>query len=80
MAFKPWAEKSFLYSRYVEKKMTINQIADECTKMGFKVTPMTIYNHLKKHNLIENSRTLGQRSYGKGRSDGKNKGKGSFYG
>lgn len=83
MAYKPYTEKSFLYSRYVEKSMTINQIADECTKMGYKCTPMTVYNHLKKHNLIQNSRNLGQRSFGgneKGKGKGGSKGSGKYYG
>lgn len=62
---KPYADKSFLYDRYVNKKMTAKQIADELTAQGCPVTEMTIYNHLKKNNLIRNSRNLGQRSYGK---------------
>lgn len=62
---KPYADKSFLYDRYVTKKMTAKQIADELTASGYPVTEMTIYNHLKKNNLIRNSRNLGQRSFGK---------------
>lgn len=65
MANKPYAEKSYLYDRYVKKKMTIEEIADEMTRSGVSVTSMTIYNHLKKHNLIRNSRNLGKRTFGK---------------
>lgn len=62
---KPYADKSFLYDRYVIRKMTAKQIAVELTNNGYPVTEMTIYNHLKKHNLIRNSRNLGKRVYGK---------------
>jgi transposase len=62
---KPWTDKSYMYDRYKLKRWTIDQIAEECTtKFGVKVTPMTIYNHLKKFDLIVNSRNLGKRSYG----------------
>lgn len=68
---KPWTDKSYLYDRYKIKKMTIDQIAEECTtKLGAPVTPMTIYNHLKKFDLIVNSRTLGKRSYGNNTKSG----------
>lgn len=62
---KPWADKSYLYDRYVLKKMTIEKIAKECTDQGYLVTSMTIYNWLKKYELIRNSRNLGKRAYGK---------------
>lgn len=72
--FKPWTDKSFLYNLYVVKRKTIDQIADECKKMGYSVTSMTIYNNLKKFDLIKNSRNLGKRSVG-----GNSKGKGGYY-
>lgn len=65
MANKPWNDKSYLFDRYKIKKWTIDKIADECTnQLGAAVTPMTIYNHLKKFDLLVNSRNLGKRSYG----------------
>lgn len=77
---KPYADKSYLYDRYVNKKMTAKQIAEELTAGGCPVTEMTVYNHLKKHELIRNSRNLGKRSFGKkpGGSKGGSKRKG-FY-
>ncbi len=60
-AYKPWNDKSFLYKMYVTDRKTIDQIADECKKMGYSVTPMTIYNGLKKFDMIKNSRNLGKR-------------------
>lgn len=79
---KPWRSKEFLYQYYVVKKLTIDEIAAECKKLGHSVTPMTIYNNLKTHNLIRNSRNLGQRSYGPARASNKPTGgkpKGKFY-
>jgi hypothetical protein len=62
---KPWLDKSYLHDRYRTKRWTIDQIADECTnKLMAPVTPMTIWNHLKKFDLLVNSRTLGKRTYG----------------
>lgn len=62
---KPWLDKSYLYDRYKIKRWTIDQIAEECkTKLDAPVTSMTIYNHLKKFELITNSRNLGKRKYG----------------
>lgn len=75
---KPWTDKSYLYDRYKIRRWTIDKIADECTnQLGIPVTPMTIYNHLKKFDLIVNSRNLGKRSYGNNASKkpgGKKKG------
>ena len=68
---KPWMDKGWLHDRYVKKKMTIDQIADECKADGISVTSMTIYNHLKKNNLIKNSRTLGKRAYGNNSKKGR---------
>lgn len=72
--FKPWTDKQFLYERYVMKRMTIDQIAKECEEMGHPVTSMTIFNNLKKFDLVKNSRNLGKRSVG-----GNSKKKGGFY-
>lgn len=72
---KPWHSKQFLYDRYVAKKNTITQIAEECKQMGFPVTEMTIFNNLKKFDLVKNSRNLGPRSVG-----GNSKKKRGFYG
>lgn len=58
---KIYTQYDFLYDRYVKQKKTIDQIAKECEEMGVSVTSMTIYNHLKAHNLIKNSRNLGSR-------------------
>jgi hypothetical protein len=65
-AYKPWRDKSYLYNTYVTKRMTLAQIVEDCKKMGYSVTEMTIYN-----NLISNSipirggnRKLGSRSVG----------------
>lgn len=76
-SFKPWHDKSFLYNLYVVKRKSIDEIAEECKKMGHTVTPMTIYNNLKKLNIPirGGSRNLGKRSVG-----GNSKGKGGFYG
>lgn len=72
---KPWTDKSYLYDRYRIKKWTIDQIADECTnKLGAPVTPMTIWNHLKKFELLVNSRNLGKRSYGNNAKPGSKRG------
>jgi hypothetical protein len=77
---KPWHNKDYLYDRYVLKKMTIDKIADECKKMGYEVTSMTIYNGLKKFNLIKNSRKLGQRSIGKKPTNQQGPKKKGYYG
>lgn len=73
--YKPWTDKSFLYNLYTIKKKSIDQIAEECKKMGYPVTSMTIYNNLKKFDLIKNSRNLGSRKVG-----GNSNKKGGFYG
>jgi hypothetical protein len=77
MSIKPWTDKNWLYTRYIGKRMTIDQIAQECADMGIKVTAMTIYNNLIKFNIPirGGNRKLGPRSVGK--SSGK---RGGFYG
>lgn len=72
--YKPWRDKSYLHDRYVKRRKTIDQIADECKGNGYSVTPMTIYNNLKSFGLLKNSRNLGSRTVGKGGS------KSGFYG
>lgn len=76
---KPWTNKEFLYERYSVKRMTIDDISAECKKLGYPVTSMTIYNHLKKFDLIRNSRNLGKRSYGKKQTVGPNTSKKKGY-
>ena len=71
--YLPWRDKEFLRERYVTKRMTLKQIADECRSMGLSVTEMTIWNNLKKHGLLTNPRNLGSRSVG-------GKSKNGFYG
>jgi len=63
-AYKPWTDMSFLKRKYITEKKTITQIAQECVDAGYSVTEMTIYNNLKKFNLIKNGRNLGSRSVG----------------
>mgnify|MGYP000967535079 FL=1 len=72
--FRPWQDKSFLYQEYVVKRKTIYQIAEECTANGHPTTHMTIYNNLKKHGLLKNSRNLGKRSVGGNAASRKKKG------
>lgn len=62
--YKPWRDKSYLHKMYSVKRMTIDQIADDCKKMGYSVTPMTIYNNLKDFGLLRTNRNLGPRSVG----------------
>jgi hypothetical protein len=71
--YKPWTDKGYLTENYVKKRKTCKVIADECTKSGYPVTEMTIYNWCKKFNLITNGRNLGSRTVG-------TKKKGGFYG
>jgi hypothetical protein len=75
-SIRPWQDKNYLYDAYVTRRKTIYEIADECTSAGHKVTPMTIFNNLKKFDLIKNSRNLGKRSVG-GNNSGKKRG--GFY-
>jgi len=66
-AYKPWQDKSYLHQKYTVERKTIDQIAADCKESyGLSVTPMTIYNNLKKHGLLKNSRNLGKRSHGGG--------------
>lgn len=64
-ADKPWRDKSYLYDRYINKRMTLGQIHKELLAMGYKVTEMTIYTNLKKFELIRKPRQLGKRTFGK---------------
>lgn len=75
--YRPWQDKSYLYEKYVTKRMTIDAIAAECTENGTPVTPMTIYNNLIKHSIPirGGNRRLGQRTVGKKRG----RGGGGFY-
>lgn len=64
MTFKIYEDKSYLYEKYVLKRMTAKEIADENG-----VTEMTIYNHLKKNDLLKykgKGRNLGKRVIKKG--------------
>lgn len=61
---KPYQNKEWLYDRYVVRKQTIDQISEELKELQIPTTPMTIYNWLKKFDLIKNSRKLGKRSIG----------------
>lgn len=86
MTKKPYQDKEFLYDLYVRQKMTVTEIAKYLTDMGFPTTHMTIFNWLKKYNLLKNSRNLGERSVGvrdqgnAGRGLGNNsKKKGGYY-
>lgn len=76
-AYKPWTDKSYLYDKYVTKKMTIKQIAEECTVNGYAVTQMTIYNNLIKHGIPIRG---GNRNLGKRKVGGNTKGKKGYYG
>jgi hypothetical protein len=60
---KPWDSKEWLYKLYIVEGKTITEMAVESEKLGVPVTSMTIYNALKKFNLVKNERTLRQRSY-----------------
>jgi hypothetical protein len=62
--FKPWTDKQYLYDMYIVKRKTITEIAEDCKSKGIPVTEMTIFNNLKKHDLLRNSRNLGSRSVG----------------
>lgn len=62
--YKPWHDKAYLHRMYVEKRKTLDQIVEDCISMGYNVTPMTIFNNLKKFELLRNSRVLGKRSVG----------------
>lgn len=76
-AYKPWRDKGYLYQTYVTKRMTIEQIAEDCKKnYKLSVTPMTIYNNLIgfKIPIRGGNRKLGTRSVG---GNGK---RGGFYG
>lgn len=63
---KPWHSKEFLENEYGRKRKSIEVIAEECTKMGYSVTAMTIYNYLKRFDIPirGGSRKLGKRSVG----------------
>jgi ribosomal protein L23 len=64
-AYKPWTDKAYLYKMYVTQRKTIDQIAADVKETyGLSVTSMTVYNNLKKHDLIKNGRTLGKRTHG----------------
>ena len=76
-AYKPWTDKGYMHKMYVQNRKTIDQIAEDCKSMGYSVTPMTIFNNLKKFDLLKNSRNLGKRSVNTNPSQ---KGKGGFYG
>ena len=76
MSGKPWHDKSILYDLYTVKKKTITEIAAYFTELGSPVTSMTIFNNLKKFDLVKNSRNLGKRSVG----GNDKKRKGGFYG
>ena len=72
-AYKPWTDKAYLYKMYIEKRKTLAEIVVDCKAMGYSVTEMTIFNNLKKFELLRNSRNLGKRSVG-GSADKKKKG------
>lgn len=76
-AYKPWRDKAYLHKMYVQEKKTIEQIAEDCKRMGYSVTPMTIFNNLKANNLLRKSRNLGKRSVGGSPSSRK---RGGYYG
>jgi arginine repressor len=59
---KPWCDRDWLEQRYVDRHMTLAQITQEILDMGLEVTQMTVYNQLKKFNMIRNPRKLGSRS------------------
>lgn len=75
-AYRPWRDKNYLHSTYVAKRMTLDQIVEDCKALGYSVTPMTIWNNLKSFDIPirGGSRNLGKRSVGGG---GK---RGGFYG
>ncbi len=64
--YKPWTDKAYMTRMYVEKRMTIDQIAEDCKSLGYQVTPMTIYNNLValKIPIRGGNRKLGTRSVG----------------
>lgn len=64
--FKPWKDKAYMYEMYVQKRMTIEQIAEDCKSKGAPVTVMTIYNALLEHKIPirGGNRKLGNRSVG----------------
>ncbi len=66
MAIKVYDNKQLLYGLYITKKMTIDDIAKYMERMyNVKVTSMTIWNMLKKHDLLKaagKGRTLGKRT------------------
>lgn len=54
MAMKPYQDKNLLYELYVKKRMTMTDIQKYFEeRYGSKVTAQTIYNHLKKYDLLK---------------------------
>lgn len=74
--YKPWCDKAYLFKMYVEKRKTLAEIVADCKAMGYSVTEMTIFNNLKKFELLRNSRNLGTRSVG---GNPEKRKKGGFY-
>lgn len=65
MGFKMYEDRDYLYQEYVVRKRKAKEIADD-----HGVTEMTIYNHLKKNDLLKfrgKGRTLGKRVIRKAR-------------
>ena len=62
--FKPWTDKAYLHEMYIVKRKTLAEIVKDCEDKGLSVTQMTIFNNLKKFELLRNSRNLGPRSVG----------------
>lgn len=75
--YRPWRDKGYLYNAYVTKRMTLDDIVEDCKAMNYSVTAMTIYNNLKGFAIPirGGSRNLGKRTVG-----GEGKARGGFYG
>ena len=59
MGYKLYQDKEYLYEEYVKRRRNAKDIAEE-----HGVTEMTIYNQLKKHDLLRlrgKGRVLGKR-------------------
>lgn len=54
MIAKPYQDKNLLYELYVKKRMTMTDIQKYFEeRYGSKATAQTIYNHLKKYDLLK---------------------------